>query len=189
MNIALILASVREGRLGERVGRWAYRRLSQVSGIEAELLDLKEYPLPFYTEPEEPVDKKGDFANPTANRWRDAIARQDGFVIVTPEYNHGYPPALKNALDYLYAPWNDKPALFVSYSTGMVGGARCVEQLREVAANLRLIDLPTAVHIGKAQEVFDEQGNVLSGPFDGLLDKQLADLAAWAEMLKRKRGG
>lgn len=187
MNIAVILGSTRQGRSGERVARFVHRRLSLQSDVKAELLDLRDYPLPYYEEAEIPSEVSGDYASEVANRWRDKVAAQDGFIIVTPEYNHGYSAVLKNALDYLYLPWVDKPVSFVSYSSGPVGGARVVEQLRQVVSNLKLIDLSGALHLGRVKDILDEEGNVLNGPFEQLLDKQIGETIEWTRLLKRKR--
>jgi len=186
MNIGIILGSTRKGRLGERVAKWAVSRLQLQEGVEAQLVDLADYSLPFYEQAEQPFQITGDYQSPVANQWRDTINGLDGFIIVNPEYNHGYSAVLKNALDYLYYPWVDKPVLFISYSNGVIGGARAVEQLQEVILHLGMVR-SGALHIGKAQEVFSEAGEVLAGPFDQLLDKQLEPLLEWTEILNQKR--
>jgi NAD(P)H-dependent FMN reductase len=172
MKIGIVIGSVREGRLGERVASWVQKRLTAQSRIEVEVLDLKSYPLPFYDEAQEPSKIIGPYQSEVANKWVDKVAEMDGFVIIAPEYNHGYSAVLKNSLDYLSTQLNNKPAIFVSYSTGPIGGARAVEQLRQVVANLKLI-VTGAIHIGKAQEVLSEHGDLLSGHYNEMLDKQL----------------
>lgn len=175
MRIGIIIGSVRKGRLGKRVASWVQKRLSLHSGIEIEILDLKNYPLPFYDEDQEPSKMIGPYQSEVANKWVAKVAEMDGFVIVIPEYNHGYSAVLKNALDYLSSQFNKKQAIFVSYSTGPIGGARAVEQLRQVVASLKLV-VTGAIHIGKAQEVLSEDGELLSGHYNEMLDKQIESM-------------
>lgn len=191
MNLAVILGSTRPGRAGERVAHWVQGRLALQPGVTAELLDLREFSLPFLDEEKLPSQiRGGEYKSEAANRWFESISEMDGFVIVTPEYNHGYPAVLKNALDYLAQPWADKPVAFVSYSSGAVGGARVVEQLRQVVANLKLVAISEALHLGKVKELLDDSGALLNeGPFDGLLDSELAQLVEWAALMKGKREG
>lgn len=185
MKIGVILGSTRKGRLGERVSLWVQKRLALQKDIEAVMIDLKDYPLPFYEQPEEPAKIQGSYENEVANKWAAKISEMDGFIIVTPEYNHGYSGVLKNALDYLYKPWNGKPVSFVSYSTGPIGGARAVEQLRPVATWLRMVVLPEAMHFGQAQLVLSEDGELQSGPFNEIFEKQIASMLNWNERLNK----
>jgi NAD(P)H-dependent FMN reductase len=187
MKIGVILGSVRKGRLGERVAHLVMNRLAAQEGVEAELLDLSEYPMPFYNEALNPFQITGPYEDEVANRWAAKIKETEAFVIVTPEYNHGYSAVLKNALDYLYSQWYDKPVLFVSYSNGIIGGARVVEQLRQVVSHLKLVALQEALHISKANEVLTETGEVTTGPIATILDKQLTQLVKWSKVLHTKR--
>jgi len=109
------------------------------------LLDLRDYPMPFFDEPVSPSQIKEPYAHPVVQKWTAKIAEADGFIIVTPEYNHGYPAVLKNAFDYVGKEWNKKAIGFVSW--GSVGGARAIEQLRGVAIELQLAPIRTSVHI------------------------------------------
>ncbi|GAC1413034.1 MAG: hypothetical protein NVSMB66_3860 [Candidatus Doudnabacteria bacterium] len=187
MKIGIILGSIRKGRLGERVALWAQKRLAAHQGIEAVMLDLKEYPLPFYDQAEQPSKMEGPYESDVANKWAAKVSEMEGFIIVTPEYNHGYPAVLKNALDYLYAPWNNKPVSFVSYSTGPIGGARVVEQLRQIAPTLKLTVLIEAMHLGQAQETLNAEGDLQSGPYNEIFDKQIKSMLEWHELLQNKR--
>ena len=136
-RIGIILGSTRPNRNGEQVARWVYDNAVQRSDAEFELVDLRDYPLPHLDEPLPP--SMGQYQGEHTKAWAAKIASFDGFVIVTPEYNHSTSGVLKNAIDYLYAEWNNKAVGFVSY--GAVGGARAAEHLRLVAGELQMADV------------------------------------------------
>jgi NAD(P)H-dependent FMN reductase len=136
-RIGIILGSTRPNRNGEQVARWVFDIASRRDDAEFELVDLRDYPLPHLDEPL--PASFGQYQNDHTRQWAEKIASFDGFVIVTPEYNHGTSGVLKNAIDYLYAEWNNKAVGFVSY--GAVGGARAAEHLRLVAAELQMADV------------------------------------------------
>ena len=185
-RIEIILGSVREGRAGERVARWIHAIASRRADLEAALIDLKEWPLPPYAFAANPKQLETRYEDALARAWFERIARADGFVIVTPEYNHGYPPSLKNALDYLYAPWNNKPVAFASYG-GTSGGVRAVQQLRQVVVELQMAPIRAEVNIPFVARAFGEQGE----PVDPLHAKRAAamfdQLAWWAIVLREGR--
>jgi len=133
-KIAIILGSTRPGRNGEAVAKWVYELAGQRNDAEFELVDLAEYGLPHLDEAVPP--SLGQYANEHTRAWSQKIAEFDGFVFVTPEYNHSTSGALKNAIDFLYAEWNNKAAGFVSY--GSVGGTRAVEHLRLIMSELQV---------------------------------------------------
>ena len=147
-RIGIILGSTRPNRNGEQVARWVYDNASLRSDAEFELVDLRDYPLPHLDEPLPP--SLGQYQNDHTRQWADKIASFDGFVIVTPEYNHSTSGVLKNAIDYLYAEWNNKAVGFVSY--GSVGGARAVEHLRLVAGELQMADVRQQVALSLITE-------------------------------------
>jgi NAD(P)H-dependent FMN reductase len=134
LKVAIIIGSVRPGRKGEGVGKWVFELAQKRSDAEYTLLDLKEMNLPFLDEPG--AAASGNYTKEHTRAWSAKIAAFDAFVFVTPEYNHGVCPALKNALDFLYKEWNNKAAGFVGY--GIVGGARSVEHLRLTCAELQM---------------------------------------------------
>ena len=158
--------------------------------MQAELVDLRDYPLPFFDAPVSPARFQGRPPNPGAAAWASNVAEADGYVIVTPEYNHGYPGVLKNALDRAFVEWNNKPVGFVSY--GSVGGARVVEQLRLVAIELEMAPIRFAVHL--PPEVYRAMMN-LEVPVDRNLfqliqpaaDRMIDQLLWWANALKSAR--
>jgi NAD(P)H-dependent FMN reductase len=143
VRIGIILGSTRPNRNGGDVARWVLAHATGRGDAQFELLDLREHPLPHFDEPVPP--SAGKYQNEHTRRWAATIDRFDGFVVVTPEYNHGAPGVLKNAFDYLYAEWNNKAVGFVSYGTA--GGVRAVEQLRQVAGELQLADVRQQVSL------------------------------------------
>src|SRR3989344_3152442 len=145
LNIKIIVGSTREARFSDKAAAWITGEIRKQKEVEAEVLDLRNYDMPFYNEPVSPSYKQGPFKNEAVARFTKKIAEGDAFVIVTPEYNHGTSGVLKNALDWVYPEWNNKPVAFVSY--GGVGGARAVEQLRLNAIELQMAPIRNAGHI------------------------------------------
>ena len=134
IRIAIILGSTRPGRRGEAVATWVYEIAQKRSDADFELVDVKDFNLPLLDEPMSPI--MGQYTHQHTKDWSATIASFDGYVFVTPEYNHGTSGALKNAIDFLYHEWVNKAAGFVSY--GGAGGARAVEQLRLVMAEVQI---------------------------------------------------
>lgn len=145
LKIKVIVGSTRANRFSEKPAQWIFDLAKARPDLDVELLDLRDYPLPFFEEAFPPGFAKDSYTDPRIVKWRDKVKDADGFIICTPEYNHGYPAVLKNALDYTYAPWARKPVAFVAW--GNVGGARVVQQLRQVVIELDMAPLRWAVHI------------------------------------------
>lgn len=189
VQIKIILGSTRPNRFSDKPGRWMLDEAKKREGIEAELLDLRDYPLPFFNEPMSPaMIRDGAYANDIAKKWADKIREADAFIMIAPEYNHGISGVLKNSLDYVYAEWNNKPVGFVAY--GGVGGARSVEHLRGVAVELQMAPIRNAVHIPQHWNLSDENGNLKDGAFDsfkGNAEALLNQLMWWAKALKTAR--
>lgn len=140
-RIGVILGSTRPGRRGEQVAKWVLEVAGKRGDADFELIDLVDYPLPHLDEPLPP--SMGNYQNSHTQDWAAVIARFDGYIFVTPEYNHSTSGVLKNAIDYLYAEWNNKAMGVVSY--GVVGGARAAEHLRLIAGELQMADVRTNV--------------------------------------------
>ena len=178
-RIGIILGSTRPNRNGEQVAKWVLDIASRRDDAEFELVDLRDYPLPHLDEPLPP--SLGQYQNEHTKQWAEKIASFDGFVIVTPEYNHGTSGVLKNAIDYLYAEWNNKAVGFVSY--GAVGGARAAEHLRLVAGELQMADVRQQVALSLLTEF--ENFSVLK-PSDysqASLSTLLDQVIAWSTAL------
>lgn len=145
IKIQVIIGSTREKRFGERPAQYVFDELKKETGVEVELIDLRDWPLPFFDEPASPYMAKGVWVNPLGKKWAEKVAEADAYIIVTPEYNHGYPAVLKNALDWVFYEWKHKPVGFVSY--GVVSGVRAVEQLRQVVNELEMHPIRTSLLI------------------------------------------
>lgn len=171
-KIGIIIASTREGRVGRSVAEHVLSQVTPSSHVSYELIDLKAENLPFNDEPKPAVMQQYEHAH--TQRWSQKISAYAGFVIVTPEYNHGYPAPLKNALDMLYVEWNHKPVALVGYGYS-ASGTRSIEQLRQVMAYLQLQPLWREVNINLATSL---QDGVFHGDerLDGAIKAVLADL-------------
>jgi NAD(P)H-dependent FMN reductase len=184
-KIGIILGSTRPGRNGEAVAKWVTEIASRRDDAAFELVDLADFPLPHLDEPMSAA--WGSYQNEHTKAWSAKIAEFDGFVFVTPEYNHSTSGVLKNALDYLYAEWNNKAAAFVSY--GGVGGARAVEHLRLIASELQLATVRAQVAISLITEFENyttfKPGDHLEPQVDTMLDQ----LVAWSKALEPLRAG
>jgi len=182
-KIAIIIGSTRPGRNGEQVARWVERLAKQRDDAEFELVDLLDYKLPHLDEVLPP--SLGQYANEHTRAWASKIAEFDGFVFVTPEYNHSTSGALKNAIDFLYAEWNNKAAGFVSY--GAQGGARAVEHLRLVMGELQIADVRTQVTLYLYSD-FENYTTFKPDPQqEGVLTTMLDQLVSWSTALRPTR--
>jgi NAD(P)H-dependent FMN reductase len=183
LRIAIVLGSTRPGRLGEAVARWVLDKAQQRKDAEYVLLDIAEFVLPLLDEPVPP--SRGRYSQPHTRRWSEAVAGFDGYVFVTPEYNHGPSGALKNALDFLYTEWNDKAAGFVSY--GSTGGVRAVEQLRQVMAELQIADVRSQVALSLFTDFENFSTFRPAALHDRSLGSMLDQLLAWSGALRPLR--
>jgi NAD(P)H-dependent FMN reductase len=187
--ISVIVGSTRANRFSEKPAQWILRQLEKRVDVEARLLDLRDFPMPFFDRPLTPATPgRPPYDNPIVQQWTAAIARSDGFVFVTPEYNYGPAAVLKNAIDWVYPEWNRKAAAFVSYGSAM--GARAVQQLREIAVELQLAPVRSAVHIPVATLWAHYQGgDVEAGlaELEAAATKMIDDLLWWTTALKSAR--
>lgn len=140
-RLAIIIGSTRPHRNGEAVAQWIFDIARQRRQTDVELVDIRDYRLPLLDEPQ--PASSGQYSHVHTRAWSEKIASFDGFVFVTPEYNHAPPAALKNALDYLFHEWNNKSAGFVGY--GAMGGVRAVQELRHIMGALMIADVRTQV--------------------------------------------
>jgi NAD(P)H-dependent FMN reductase len=178
-RIAVILGSTRPGRRGEQVARWVMDQARLRSDGEFELIDLVDYPLPHLDEPLPPM--MGQYQNTHTLGWAATIGRFDGFVFVTPEYNHSTSGVLKNAIDFLYAEWNNKAMGVVSY--GAVGGTRAAEHLRLIAGELQMADVRTNVALSAFTD-FKNFTELAPGPHQAqALDTLFGEVIAWSKAL------
>ena len=180
IRIAIIIGSTRPGRRGAEVAKWVYDIALQRGDAEFELVDVADFHLPVLDEP-----SAHEHTKPHTRAWAEKIASFDGYVFVTPEYNHATSGALKNALDYLYAEWNNKAAGFVGY--GGSGGARAIENLRLIVGELQIADVRTAVQLSI---LTDFENFTTFKPADAQtaqVNTMLSQLIAWSTALKSVR--
>lgn len=191
MRIQVIIGSIRDGRAADAVSRWTLARAHALPDAVAETLDLREWPLPHFAET---LASLGDPVDPTYSTsvvkdWNHRIADADAYIFITPEYNHGIPGVLKNALDSVFASFafRNKPAMFVAYSAGPTAGARAVEQLALIAVEAELVPLRNSVLIGQVGQAFDRRGEPTSQAADAAMSIALQDLSWWAHLLRQAR--
>jgi NAD(P)H-dependent FMN reductase len=196
IKIKIILGSTRQNRFSDKPGQWIFEETKKIDGVEAELLDLRDYQIPFFESSTPPSIAQGKYENEIIQKWSAKINEADAFIIVSPEYNHGYPAVLKNAMDVLYPEWNRKPVGFVSYGSAM--GARVIEQLRLVAIELQMVPIRHAIHIptniffqliteqspSNPTEIFE---TIRKSPIGDPVKKFFDDLLWWANALKKAR--
>jgi len=182
-KIAIILGSTRPGRNGKQVADWVLEQASQRDDAEFELVDLADYPLPHLDEPMPPA--MGQYQHDHTREWSEKIAEFDGYVFVTPEYNHSTSGVLKNAIDYLHTEWNNKAAAFVGY--GGVGGARAIEHLRLVLAELQVATVRQTLTLSLLTE-FENFRTFAPGDYQAdFLNTLFDQLIAWSNALETVR--
>jgi len=183
LKIGIIIGSTRPNRIGEQVGKWVHEIAKRRSDAEFELIDLKEMNLPLLDEPVPP--SMGQYSKPHTKAWAAKIAPLDAFVFVTPEYNHSTCGALKNAIDFLYAEWNNKAAGFVGY--GSAGGTRAVEHLRLIMAELMVATVRKQVMLSLFRD-FENMTAFKPDPrHEESLNEMLEQVISWGNALKTVR--
>lgn len=194
MRLAVVVGSTRSGRLGARVGAWVLERTRALvpPHVTVDLVDLAEIDLPLLDEPAAALT--GRYTLEHTRRWAAVVDAYDGFVFVVGEHNHGIPASLKNALDHLFAEWNDKAAGLVGYGVHS-GGAAALEALRPVLAELAVAGVRTAVRLTVGWDAgsdvrADEEGPARPGPrAEQALERTVGELVSWAGALRGVREG
>ncbi len=188
-RISIIVGSTRPTRFADKPLAWLLDRLSERDDIDVDVLDLRDHPLALFNLALSPARTRREYPSDDVARLGQALDAADGYIILTSEYNHGYPASLKNALDYVFVELNHKPVSFVGY--GGVGAARAIEQLRLVCVEFEMAPLRHAVHIlptvmfpAMTAEEFDVE---VFAPMDERLDMLVNDLLWWTKALKAAR--
>jgi NAD(P)H-dependent FMN reductase len=183
LKIGIVIGSTRPGRNAEQVARWVHESAKARGDAQFELVDIKDYNLPLLDEPVPP--SLGRYSKPHTLAWAKKVASLDAFVFVAPEYNHGMTAALKNAIDFVYAEWNNKASGFVSF--GSAGGARAVEQLRAVMGEVQVADVRQQILFSLYSDF--ENFSVLkpSPTHEAALNTMLDQLVAWGGAMKKLR--
>lgn len=157
MMLYIIVASTRPTKTGAKIANNIKTIIDKRPEVRTEIIYIADYNLPFYRDEVAPADREGAITDPAFRSWADKIKQAAGYIIVSPEYNYGYPASLKNALDGLYKEWNNKPVGFVGYSGGSSGGASMIAQLRQVARGLKMIPVAADVKIPQSWKAFNDQ--------------------------------
>ena len=183
LKIGIITGSTRPNRKSPDVAKWVLENARERGDAEYELVDIKDFELPLLDEPMPPA--MGNYQQPHTKRWAAKIASLDAFVFVSPEYNHGIPAALKNAIDFLFAEWKDKAAGFVSY--GGAGGARAIEQLRLVLAEVHVATVRAQVLLSMMTDFEHFTTFKPASHHEKSVGTVLDQVVAWAGALKQLR--
>ncbi len=189
LKIAIVLGSTRDTRFGTKPAQWILDLAVQREDFEVELVDLKDFALPFFNEPASNLWMPSQDEHAVA--WQKKIGAFDGYIFVVAEYNRSITGALKNALDQAYKEWNRKPAAYIGY--GSVGGARAVEHLRLINVELQMVPVRSAVHIGGSEfaKVHPGMGNEPISTIETAIrpsaDAMLEELAWWADATRSAR--
>jgi len=182
LNIAIILGSVRSDRNGEKVSKWVAKKIES-RGHTTMIVDPMELELPILDR----MYKEMKNPEPKFQKLQEMILSADGYVPITPEYNHTISGALKNTLDYCLEEYFFKPSAIVSYSVGAFGGINAAQHLRQIFAELGSPSIPSSLQISKVHETFDDNGTLLSPEFDKRIDRFLDEFDWYLEAFKTQR--
>ncbi|WP_216897600.1 NADPH-dependent FMN reductase [Nocardia alni] len=183
-KLHIIVGSTRPGRVGLPIGTWAAEAAAQHGGFEVELVDLADFALPVFDEPNHP--RTGKYVHDHTIRWSAKVGEADAFVFVTPEYNYAPPPSLVNAIDYLHSEWLYAPVGFVSYG-GVAAGTRAVQVLKQLVTTLKMVPIPEAVAIPFFAQ-FIEDGQFQPSPeLEQAAPLMFAELLRWTTALAELR--
>lgn len=183
-HIQVIVGSTRPGRVGRKIADWYVGALELPAGSTVEIVDLADFNLPLLDESMPAM--YGQYANEHTKKLADLIGKADGYVWVTPEYNHAPSPALLNAISYLSSEWSYKPVAFVGY--GSLGGARAVQTLVGVASELNMVAVRDRVSVLEPWSSVSEAGEILAEYAKGDKNAQIASVVKWADATKVLRG-
>ena len=182
MNIAIILGSVRSDRNGEKVGKWVAKKIES-RGHTTMIVDPIQLDLPILDR----MYKEMKNPEPKFQKLQEMILSADGYVPITPEYNHTISGALKNTLDYCLEEYFFKPSAIVSYSVGSFGGINAAQHLRQIFAELGSPSIPSSLQISKVHEIFDDTGTLLSHEYEKRIDRFLDEFDWYLEAFKTQR--
>jgi NAD(P)H-dependent FMN reductase len=184
IKVGIIVGSTRPGRKADSVARWVLEHAKNRQDAQFEVVDIADFKLPMLDEPVPP--SMGQYSKPHTKAWAQKIASFDAYIFVTPEYNHAPSAALKNAIDFIYAEWNNKAAGFVSYGASASGG-RAVEQLRGVMAELQVADVRAQVLLSLYTDFENFTVFKPNAVHEAPLGMMLDQVVAWGGALKAMR--
>ena len=185
LKLQVIICSTRPGRVGPSIAKWFAGFAAKHEGFDTTLVDLADFDLPIYDEPQHP--RLQNYQHEHTKRWSASVAAADAYVFVTPEYNYCPPPAFMNALNYVYNEWNYKPCGFVSYG-GLSGGMRSVQVAKQLVTTLKMMPMVEGVAVPMVGTLLDEAKAFRSNePIDNSAQVMLAELHKWAAALQPMR--
>ena len=185
IKVGIIVGSTRPGRHADAVAQWVYEKAQTRTDAQFEVVDIKNFNLPMLDEPIPP--SQGKYSQPHTRAWAKKVASFDAYVFVTAEYNHAPSAALKNALDFVYAEWNNKAAGFVAYGAS-ANGSRAVEHLRQIVGELQIADVRAQVLLSLYTD-FENFTLFKPNPMhEASLAAMLDQVVAWGEAMKNVRG-
>jgi NAD(P)H-dependent FMN reductase len=184
INLKIIIASTRPGRKGPLLADWIYQKATSHEEFEIEMIDLAEINLPFMDEPNHPRLKQ--YTHQHTKDWSSKIGSADAFILVTPEYNYGFPATIKNAIDFLYNEWRHKPIGFLSYG-GIAGGIRCIQLLKPVLGALDMVPLTAAVNVPFFTKFIRDNKFEATEDHNKMADSLFTELKKWSQLLKHMR--
>jgi len=178
MYIPIILGTGRKDRQSEKAAKFILKEAKKLARVETELIDVRDFPMQS-TDNSETSDQ--------SKRFAEIMTRADGFIIVVPEYNHGYPGELKMALDMAYTEYNRKPVGICGVSMGGMGGVRAVEQLRLITIEFQMVPIRSAIYFSKIGQLFAEHGEITDPSYTERLGPFFEELLWYAKALKQAR--
>ena len=184
INLKIIIASTRPGRKGPLLADWILEQAASHEEFQVELIDLAAINLPFLDEPHHP--RLQQYTHQHTKDWSKKIASADAFILVTPEYNYGFPATIKNAIDFLYHEWRHKPIGFVSYG-GIAGGIRSIQLLKPVLGALDMVPLTAAVNIPFFTKFIKENKFEATEDHDKMAGSLFTELKKWSQLLTHMR--
>lgn len=193
LRTLLIVGSTRPGTTADLVLPWLQRTLEADDRIELHVEDLRNWPLPFFQEDPAAIGNPMDptYSDPLVGKWNETVKAAEAVIMLTPEYNHSIPPALKNAIDsvFMSGGFRNKPCAFVGYSMSPTGGVRAIEHLIQAVSTLEAMPLRNVVLIGQVAGAFDVQGSgEPTSPVTGVAIQVLIDdLVWWGNALRSAR--
>lgn len=175
MKLMVINGSVREGRMSDLVQNWLLSLMIDDTNLEIDVVDLREVDLPFFNESITPSQAGGKYKNPKGTAWAERVAKADAYIFLVAEYNHGPTAVLKNAIDWVYEGWFNKPVGFVGYG-GLAGGSRAVEQLKQISLHIKLVPISVDIIIPGVWHAFDGDGKPVHEHMNESLKNFIAEL-------------
>ena len=190
-KLHVIIGSTRPGRAADLVAPWVIDRAKNHGGFDVEVLDLRDWALPMFTETFESLGDISDptYSSPVVRSWNHKIAEADAFLVITPEYNHSVPAVLKNAIDSVFFSFafRNKPIAAVGYSGGIAGGVRAIEHLAQIAVEAEMMPLRTAPIFPQVFQAFTPEHQPVNPVAEISLQIAFDDLKWWSKLLEKAR--